>query len=137
MSETRDVFDDAAAERVNAFIDRYSTMSIIRATATVFGITMTEIMSDSRARRAATPRMVAMYLARKLTLRSLPQIGRTFGRHHATVLHASRKIPRRMEKSPSPAGKIETITHYLETEKAPQDWAIEHTGTEGAHVSNA
>src|SRR4051812_38033136 len=49
--------------------------------------------SPQRARRVARPRQVAMYLSRKLTTRSLPEIGRRFGgRDHTTVLHACRRI---------------------------------------------
>jgi chromosomal replication initiator protein len=49
--------------------------------------------SAGRARRIARPRQVAMYLARQLTMRSLPEIGRRFGgRDHTTVLHACRRI---------------------------------------------
>jgi chromosomal replication initiator protein len=49
--------------------------------------------SPRRARAVARPRQVAMYLAKHLTSRSLPEIGRRFGgRDHTTVMHAIRKI---------------------------------------------
>ena len=55
--------------------------------------TCKDFHSPQRARRVARPRQVAMYLARKLTTRSLPEIGRRFGgRDHTTVLHACRRI---------------------------------------------
>jgi chromosomal replication initiator protein len=49
--------------------------------------------SARRARAVARPRQVAMYLAKQLTPRSLPEIGRKFGnRDHTTVMHAIRRI---------------------------------------------
>jgi chromosomal replication initiator protein len=58
-----------------------------------FNIKMAEMTSARRARIVARPRQVAMYLAKQLTPRSLPEIGRKFGgRDHTTVMHACRKI---------------------------------------------
>jgi chromosomal replication initiator protein len=58
-----------------------------------FNIKMAEMTSSRRARVVARPRQVAMYLAKQLTPRSLPEIGRKFGgRDHTTVMHACKKI---------------------------------------------
>jgi hypothetical protein len=58
-----------------------------------FGVSHRDIISARRTAQVVHPRQVAMYLARTLTLRSLPDIGRQFGgRDHTTVLHAVRKI---------------------------------------------
>ena len=58
-----------------------------------FNIKMAEMTSARRARIVARPRQVAMYLAKQLTPRSLPEIGRKFGgRDHTTVMHAVKKI---------------------------------------------
>src|SRR3546814_1796174 len=52
-----------------------------------------ERFSARRARVVARPRQIAMYLAKRLTTRSLPEIGRKFGgRDHSTVIHAVRRI---------------------------------------------
>jgi len=54
---------------------------------------MADMVSARRARAVARPRQVAMYLAKQLTPRSLPEIGRKFGgRDHTTVMHAIRRI---------------------------------------------
>ena len=53
-----------------------------------------EMLSTRRARAVARPRQVAMYLAKALTTRSLPEIGRRFERDHTTVLHAVRTVER-------------------------------------------
>jgi chromosomal replication initiator protein len=58
-----------------------------------FNIRVSDMHSARRARQVARPRQVAMYLAKQLTPRSLPEIGRKFGgRDHTTVIHAVRKI---------------------------------------------
>jgi len=58
-----------------------------------FNIKMAEMTSSRRSRVVARPRQVAMYLAKHLTQRSLPEIGRRFGgRDHTTVMHAVKKV---------------------------------------------
>ncbi|WP_283807438.1 helix-turn-helix domain-containing protein, partial [Bradyrhizobium jicamae] len=59
-------------------------------------------------------RQIAMYLAKKITSRSLPDIGRRFGgRDHATVLHAVRKIEAKAEKDPVLSAEIERIKENI------------------------
>jgi chromosomal replication initiator protein len=61
--------------------------------ATHFNVSRADILSSRRSAGVVKPRQIAMYLAKVLTLRSLPEIGRRFGgRDHTTVLHAVRKI---------------------------------------------
>ncbi|MEI9994045.1 MAG: chromosomal replication initiator protein DnaA [Rhizomicrobium sp.] len=70
-----------------------SIEDIQRKTAEFYKLDVRDFHSPQRARRVARPRQVAMYLARQLTTRSLPEIGRRFGgRDHTTVLHACRRI---------------------------------------------
>ena len=67
-----------------------------------FNIKMAEMTSSRRARAVARPRQVAMYLAKQLTSRSLPEIGRKFGgRDHTTVMHAVKKIEELIASDPS------------------------------------
>ncbi|WP_455476003.1 chromosomal replication initiator protein DnaA [Bartonella sp. B17] len=66
---------------------------IQRAVARHYNISKQDLLSNRRTRTVVKPRQVAMYLAKMLTPRSLPEIGRRFGgRDHTTVLHAVRKI---------------------------------------------
>ena len=66
---------------------------IQRKVAEYYTLKMTDLLSARRAREVARPRQVAMYLAKKLTPRSLPEIGRRFGgRDHTTVMHAVKRI---------------------------------------------
>lgn len=58
-----------------------------------FGVSRSDLLSERRHRSVVWPRQIGMYLAKQLTSRSLPEIGRRFGgRDHTTVLHAIRKI---------------------------------------------
>ena len=80
-----------------------------------FNIKLGEMTSDRRARAVARPRQVAMYLAKQLTMRSLPQIGRKFGgRDHTTVMHAVRKIEELMRADPSLAEDVELLRRMLQ-----------------------
>ena len=74
-------------------------------------------MTSSRSARAvARPRQVAMYLAKQLTSRSLPEIGRKFGgRDHTTVMHAVRKIEELRAADRTLAEDIELLRRMLET----------------------
>jgi chromosomal replication initiator protein len=66
---------------------------IKRVIATRYNLKIGAMDTPKRTRNVARPRQIAMYLARKMTTRSLPDIGRRFGgRHHTTVLHAQRQI---------------------------------------------
>jgi chromosomal replication initiator protein len=58
-----------------------------------YNVARTDLLSPRRARNIVMARQIGMYLAKKLTPRSLPEIGRRFGgKDHSTVLHAVRKI---------------------------------------------
>lgn len=66
---------------------------IIKTVSRHFGVSKPDILSQRRHRSVVWPRQIGMYLAKQLTARSLPEIGRRFGnRDHTTVLHAIRKI---------------------------------------------
>ena len=64
-----------------------------------FNISLSEMLSERRSRPLARPRQIAMYLAKKMTSRSLPEIGRRFAnRDHTTVIHAVKTITRLSEQ---------------------------------------
>ena len=72
--------------------------------------------SARRARAIARPRQVAMYLAKQLTSRSLPEIGRKFGnRDHTTVMHAVSRIAELMAADPAFAEDVELLRRMLES----------------------
>ena len=74
---------------------------IERAVGRYFSISVEDLKGQSRARKSALPRQLAMYLCRELTGASLPRIGEEFGgRDHTTVLHACEKIVRERDSDP-------------------------------------
>lgn len=90
---TMEMADETIGMRGTAPSAKTSIEDIQRKTAEFYKLEVRDFHSAQRARRVARPRQVAMYLARKLTTRSLPEIGRRFGgRDHTTVLHACRRI---------------------------------------------
>ncbi len=89
LETTQDVLQDLLRSH-----DRRITIDEIqRKVAEHYNIRLSDMHSARRARSVARPRQIAMYLAKQLTARSLPEIGRKFGgRDHTTVMHAVRKI---------------------------------------------
>jgi len=80
-----------------------------------YNIRLSEMHSARRARAVARPRQVAMYLAKQLTSRSLPEIGRKFGgRDHTTVMHAVRKIDEIRAADNEFAEDVELLRRMLE-----------------------
>ncbi|KPJ76606.1 MAG: hypothetical protein AMK72_06530 [Planctomycetes bacterium SM23_25] len=80
-----------------------------------FNVRLSDLQSKRRAQSVALPRQICMYLARRLTNRSLEEVGAFFGgRDHTTVLHAERKIGRMVKRDPGFRGLVEAIeTHVL------------------------
>ena len=81
-----------------------------------WNIRLTDMSSARRARNVARPRQVAMYLAKQLTSRSLPEIGRKFGnRDHTTVMHAVSRVAELMASDVSFAEDVELLRRMLES----------------------
>jgi chromosomal replication initiator protein len=81
-----------------------------------YNIRLTDMSSPRRARNVARPRQVAMYLAKQLTSRSLPEIGRRFGgRDHTTVMHAVSRVAELMQQDSAFAEDVELLKRMLET----------------------
>ena len=82
--------------------------------ATHYNVSRADLLSARRTAAVVRPRQIAMYLAKTLTLRSLPEIGRRFGgRDHTTVLHAVRKIDGLAAKDASLAEVLELLKRIL------------------------
>ena len=79
-----------------------------------FNIPLAEMLSQRRSRPLARPRQIAMYLAKKMTTRSLPEIGRRFAnRDNTTVIHAVKTITRLSEKDDEMRKNIEQLRSLL------------------------
>lgn len=89
METTQELLQDL----LRASSRRVTIEEIQKKVAEHYNVKLADMHSPRRARAVARPRQVAMYLAKQLTTRSLPEIGRKFGgRDHTTVIHAVRKI---------------------------------------------
>ena len=98
---TAEVAGEAIGSRAVHGDRRVTIEEIQKKTAEFYKLDIRELHSTRRARRVARPRQVAMFLARELTSRSLPDIGRRFGgRDHTTVLHACRRIEELCKSDP-------------------------------------
>ena len=85
--------------------------SIQRIVADYFEIRVNDILGDKRPKNIAQPRMVAMYLCRKLTDFSFPEIGSAFGRNHATIMNACKQIPNICSKDENMRRSVSLLEH--------------------------
>ncbi|RIK99511.1 MAG: chromosomal replication initiator protein DnaA [Proteobacteria bacterium] len=94
---------------------RVKIEDIQRVVARQYSVSRADLLSSRRTANVVRPRQVAMYLAKTLTLRSLPEIGRRFGgRDHTTVLHAVRKIEGLIAKDNALANEVELLKRQLQ-----------------------
>jgi chromosomal replication initiator protein len=101
----KDVFNQAKIITVDKIQNNVSNF---------FNIPLAEMLSQRRSRPLARPRQIAMYLAKKMTTRSLPEIGRRFAnRDHTTVIHAVKTITRLSEKDEEMKKNIEQLRSLL------------------------
>jgi chromosomal replication initiator protein len=106
--EMRDLIRPAEPKRVRI-------EDIQRIVARQYNVSRSDLLSSRRTANVVRPRQVAMYLAKILTLRSLPEIGRRFGgRDHTTVLHAVRKIENLAGTDTALAEEIEALKRQLQ-----------------------
>ena len=93
---------------------RIKIEEILKVISRHFGVSKNDILSERRHRSVVWPRQIGMYLAKQLTSRSLPEIGRRFGgRDHTTVLHAIRKIDNVLTGDPRLKEEIEDLKKLL------------------------
>lgn len=111
---TLDMTQDVLKDMLRS-IDRKTTIDEIqKKVAEYFNISVKELQSSRRARTVARPRQIAMYLAKQLTSRSLPEIGRKFDRDHTTVMHAVRKVEELIVEDVSLAENVDALRRTLE-----------------------
>lgn len=93
---------------------RIKIEDILRIVSRHFGVSKSDLLSQRRHRSVVWPRQIGMYLAKQLTQRSLPEIGRRFGnRDHTTVLHAIRKIEGELTDNPRLKDEIDELKKLL------------------------
>jgi chromosomal replication initiator protein len=112
VETTQEVLHDL----LKAHDKRVTIEEIQKRVAEHFAIRLTDMSSARRARSVARPRQVAMYLAKQLTSRSLPEIGRRFGnRDHTTVMHAVARVGDLMNRDAAFAEDVELLRRLLES----------------------
>ena len=112
LEATQEVLHDI----LKAHDRRVTIEEIQKRVAEHFSIRLTDMSSARRARAVARPRQVAMYLAKQLTSRSLPEIGRKFGnRDHTTVMHAVARVTEIMGVDSGFAEDVELLRRMLES----------------------
>lgn len=111
---TLDMTQDVLKDMLRSYDKRTTIDEIQKKVAEHFNISVKEMQSSRRARTVARPRQIAMYLAKQLTSRSLPEIGRKFDRDHTTVMHAVRKVEELILEDSSLAENVDTLRRSLE-----------------------
>jgi chromosomal replication initiator protein len=113
---TLDATQEVLHDILKAHDRRVTIEEIQRRVAEHYNIRLTDMASARRARAVARPRQVAMYLAKQLTSRSLPEIGRKFGnRDHTTVMHAVSRVGELMERDSAFSEDVELLRRMLES----------------------
>ncbi len=111
---TIETTQDLLRDLLRANDRRVTIDEIQRKVAEHFNMRVADMHSERRARAVARPRQVAMFLAKQLTQRSLPEIGRKFGgRDHTTVMHAVKKVEELMANDQGFAEDIELLRRTL------------------------
>jgi len=111
---TLDMTQDVLKDMLRSYDKRTTIDEIQKKVAEHFNISVKEMQSSRRARTVARPRQIAMYLAKQLTSRSLPEIGRKFDRDHTTVMHAVRKVEELILEDASLAENVDALRRVLE-----------------------
>ena len=81
-----------------------------------FALSREDLLSRDRCQRIARPRLIAMHLTRRLTIKSFPQIGRAFERDHSSVIYADNEIKRLRKVDPELNDDIRAIVADLGAE---------------------
>jgi len=78
-----------------------------------YNVSITQILSSERTQSIVTPRQMAMYIARKFTTKSLPEIAKLFDKTHATIIHGVRNIEKRLDVEDELKGNLAEILSEL------------------------
>ena len=74
-----------------------------------YNVSIDQILSSERTQSLVTPRQMAMYISRKFTQKSLPEIAKSFDKSHATILHGVKTIEKRLEVEPDLKSTLDEI----------------------------
>lgn len=112
---TLDMAQECLADLLRASDRKVTIEEIMRKVADHYNLRLSDMTSARRARAVARPRQVAMFLAKTLTSKSLPEIGRKFGgRDHTTVMHAVKRVRSLTDTDSQMAEDVELLRRMLE-----------------------
>lgn len=112
---TLELAQDCLADILRASDRKLTIEEIQRKVADHYNIRLSDMIGPKRVRTIARPRQIAMYLAKQLTPRSLPEIGRRFGgRDHTTIMHGVRKIEELMATDSQLADDLQLLRRQLQ-----------------------
>ena len=112
---TMELTQDCLADLLRASDRKVTLDEIQRKVADHYNLRLADLVGPKRVRTVARPRQVAMYLAKALTQRSLPEIGRHFGgRDHTTIMHGVRRIEELRRSDPQIAEDLQRLRRALE-----------------------
>ncbi|MEM8870319.1 MAG: chromosomal replication initiator protein DnaA [Pseudomonadota bacterium] len=110
-----DMAQECLADVLRASERKVTIEEIIRKVADHYNVRHADLLGPRRSRAISRPRQVAMFLAKNLTTKSLPEIGRRFGnRDHTTVIHAIRKIEELRHIDSQISEEVELLRRMLE-----------------------
>lgn len=113
---TLELAQDCLADILRASDRKLTIEEIQRKVAEHYNIRLSDMIGPKRLRNIARPRQVAMYFAKQLTSRSLPEIGRRFGgRDHTTIMHGVRKIEELMTIDSQLSDDLQLLRRQLQT----------------------
>ena len=113
---TLDMTQDALADILRSSERKVTVEEIQRKVAEHYNVRLSDLIGPKRLRTIARPRQVAMYLAKHMTTRSLPEIGRRFGgRDHTTILHGVRKVEQLRAQDSQLSEDLELLKRLLES----------------------
>lgn len=113
---TLDLVQDCLADILRTSERRVTVEEIQRKVAEHYNIRLSDMIGPKRLRTIARPRQIAMYLAKQMTTRSLPEIGRRFGgRDHTTIMHGVRKVEELAAQDTQMREDIDLLKRLLES----------------------
>ncbi len=112
---TLDLAQECLSDILRASDRKVSIEEIQRSVAEHYNVRLSDLIGPKRVRTIARPRQIAMYLAKQMTTRSLPEIGRRFGgRDHTTIMHGIRKVEELKGADHQMAEDIDLLRRLLE-----------------------
>jgi chromosomal replication initiator protein len=113
---TLDLAQDCLSDILRASDRKVTIEEIQRRVAEHYNVRLSDLIGPKRVRTIARPRQIAMYLAKQMTPRSLPEIGRRFGgRDHTTIMHGVRRIEDLMQTDSQLSDDLQLLRRLLES----------------------